>query len=520
MVCGEKEKMKRIKITWKIGLLITLLVFSLISIFGIPPKALQHGVVVTSINPTNNSFYDQGLRKGMIVTTIDGHKINNMKDLTNVLSNKFLNGSEKTDLITKGQEIIVYSNSLENITFADIPKTNLALGLDLAGGSRALVQAKNVSLTQSELSDLIQITSNRLNAFGLTDLTVSPVSDLDGKRYMLVEIAGATPSDLRELLSEQGKFEAKIGNDTVFVGGNKDVASVGQDAQNSGIKSCSPLNDGSGEYSCNFQFAVTLSPAAAQRQAALTENLTVNRTPQGNYLSKKLDLFLDGKPVDSLLIGQDLQGRVTTQIQISGSGQGQTEVDAEKAALENMKKLQTILMTGSLPFKLKIVKLDTISPTLGSEFSGKILLVALLAVFTVAIILFIRYKSWKSSLAQILSMLSEIIIILGVAAFIKWNLDLPSIAGILATIGTGVDDLVVIMDESIHSVILSLKQRLKRAFTIIMGAYFTSLVSLLPLMWAGAGLLKGFAITTIIGISVGVFITRPAFSDFVKQFKE
>jgi len=306
----------------------------------------------------------------------------------------------------------------------------------------------------------------------------------------------------------------------VFVGGNKDVASIGQDAQNSGIKSCSPSNDGSGKYACTFQFSVTLSPAAAQRQAALTANLTVNRTPQGNYLSKKIDLFLDGKPVDSLLIGQDLQGRVTTQIQISGSGQGKTQADAQKAALENMKKLQTVLMTGSLPFKLKIVKLDTISPTLGSEFSGKILLVALLAVLIVSLILFIRYRKWKSSLAMILTMASEIIIILGIASFIKWNLDLPSIAGILATIGTGVDDLVVILDESTNSIILSLKQRLKRAFTIIMGAYFTSLVSLLPLMWAGAGLLKGFAITTIIGISVGVFVTRPAFSDFVRQFKE
>jgi len=43
---------------------------------------------------------------------------------------------------------------------------------------------------------------------------------------------------------------------------------------------------------------------------------------------------------------------------------------------------------------------------------------------------------------------------------------------------------------------------------------------LLPLIWAGAGLLRGFAITTIIGISVGVFITRPAFSDVVKSVEE
>jgi preprotein translocase subunit SecD len=39
-------------------------------------------------------------------------------------------------------------------------------------------------------------------------------------------------------------------------------------------------------------------------------------------------------------------------------------------------------------------------------------------------------------------------------------------------------------------------------------------------MWAGGGLLKGFAITTIIGISIGVFITRPAFGDILKRMGE
>ena len=45
-----------------------------------------------------------------------------------------------------------------------------------------------------------------------------------------------------------------------------------------------------------------------------------------------------------------------------------------------------------------------------------------------------------------------------------------------------------------------------------MGAYLTIVVAMIPLLFAGAGLLKGFALTTIIGASVGVFITRPAFA--------
>ena len=126
---------------------------------------------------------------------------------------------------------------------------------------------------------------------------------------------------------------------------------------------------------------------------------------------------------------------------------------------------------------------------------------------------------WVSSflIAVVVTSVSELIIILGIASFIDWNLDLPSIAGILAAIGTGIDSQIIILDEAKDSELLSLKQKLKRAFSIILGAYFTALVALLPLLWAGAGLLKGFAITTIIGITVGVLITRPAFSEIVKR---
>ena len=123
-------------------------------------------------------------------------------------------------------------------------------------------------------------------------------------------------------------------------------------------------------------------------------------------------------------------------------------------------------------------------------------------------------------MALLFTSISEIIIILGIASFIEWNLDLPSIAGILATIGTGIDQQIIILDESRQKVMLSLKQKLKRAFSIILGAYFTAVVALIPLLWAGAGLLKGFAITTIIGITVGVLITRPAFADMIILFEK
>lgn len=505
----------KLNFTIKMWILVAVLVLSLISIFGLPPKILEKGVVIESM-PQNSTAFQQGLRQGQIITQIDGNEISNIQDFTEVMQNKFKTGEKiKTTIKTKESEVILYTNKTPEIVVSEIPSTTLKLGLDLIGGSRALVKAENKTLSQSEVQDLVDITQNRLNEFGLTDLKVTTVSDLSGENYMLIQIAGATPEDLREMISKQGKFEAKIGNETVFIGGEKDIHSVCRgDPQCAGIENCQEADDGS--YYCNFRFAVYLSEIAAKRHANITENISVNVTGQDNYLSKNLDLYLDDSLVDSLRISEDLKGRETTQISISGSGQGKTREEAFDDAEESMNKLQTVLITGSLPYKLEIVKLDTISPFLGKEFERTIFIAAIASLAAISLIVFFRYKKPKASIALIFISISEIIIILGIASLIEWNLDLPSIAGILVAIGTGLDDLIIMVDESKQGE-LSLKQKLKRAFAIILGAYFTTAIAMLPLLWAGAGLLKGFAVTTLIGISVGVFITRPVFGDILKK---
>ncbi|MBU2504018.1 MAG: PDZ domain-containing protein [Nanoarchaeota archaeon] len=504
----------RIRLTWKIWLLIIIVFFSILSVIGFPPTFLQKGVLVTSVDSTSPAF-NQGLREGQIITSVDGKKINDASDFIASFQGKFdSNQTVRTDITTKDFEVIFFSNESPQITVSEIPSTNLKLGLDLIGGSRALVQAKDKELSDSEATELVEITQNRLNEFGLSDIKVRQVSDLEGNNFMLVEAAGASPSDIRDLISQQGKFEAKIGNDTVFVGGEKDISSVCRDSSCAYIETCSQSESG---WSCNFRFSIFLNPSAAERHAEITQNIPSETTPQGRYLILPLDLYLDEKLVDSLSISEGLKGRVETRISISGGASGATREESVLAAEESMHKLQTILVTGSLPFQLEIVKLDSISPVLGKDFTRAIILAGALALLGASLVVLIRYRNFKSSLALVLTSFSEIMIILGIASLISWNLDLASIAGILATIGTGFDDQIVILDESQREKFISLTQRLKRAFAIIMGAYFTALVSMLPLLWAGAGLLKGFAFTTMIGITAGVFITRPAFSDMVRK---
>jgi len=78
---------------------------------------------------------------------------------------------------------------------------------------------------------------------------------------------------------------------------------------------------------------------------------------------------------------------------------------------------------------------------------------------------------------------------------------------------------IVIVDEILRGAArqISGKERIKNAFFIIFAAYATVVAAMIPLFNAGAGLVRGFAITTIVGVSIGVFITRPAFSSFIEK---
>lgn len=511
------------KVTTRVWVLIVFVLLSLISIFSIPPTIFEKGVIVKSVAADSTAFAD-GLREGMVIKEINGEEITSLSDYSDAVS--FLSdftGEETAKLViqTKDAEIIdLFGQSfIKDVAVKEIPPTRIKTGLDLQGGSRAFVKA-DVPLSDSQIEDLISVSEQRLNIYGLSDVKLFKVTTSSQENLMGIEIAGATPDDLKDLISKQGKFEARIGNETVFVGGDEDITHVGRSGQDAYISEC--FESGGGE-ACNFEFVVFLSEKAAQRHADITRNLEVN----GSYLSKTIDFYVDDILTTSLRIGVSLKGNVATQVRISGSGEGPTRQEAIENAQKEMKKLQTILITGSLPYKLEIVKIDQISPNLGEQFTKQILMAGIFAVIAVSAIVVVRYRKIKVSLALLSVSLSEVIIILGVAALIGWNLDLPSIAGIIAAIGTGIDSQIIILDEA-RDKFESIRARIKKALFIIVTAFTTTFVALIPLTGllgfmgigaASAGLLKGFAVTTLIGITTGVLITRPAFADIARQFE-
>ena len=526
------SKLKKIFTNWRILLLIVVLILSFVAI---NPQFGSDGVAIRQV-AKNSSAAIAGIQspgpevsptQREIVLAINGESIENLDAyyaaIKDYPANRTLTLTTDRNTyrlltqatVTEGNRTRVVADDI-GLTVYEAPNSNLKLGLDLSGGTRVILKpAEEVS--DDDLNLIIENIKQRLNVFGLSDIVVKSAQDLAGDDYIIVEIAGASKEEVQELLAQQGKFEAKIGNVTVFRGG-QDITSVCRSPDCSRIEQCGQTTEG---YACRFSFQITLTPDAANRQADLTRALRVVVDQGGNYLSEPLSLYLDDEQVDQLQISSDLQGRAVTEISISGGGLGATQQAALDDAKENMKQLQTVLITGSLPVQLEIVKSDGISPMLGSEFVRNAVVIGLLSTLAVAILLVVRYRNLLISIPIIITMLSESIIVLGVAAIIGWNLDLAAIAAIVIAIGSGVNDQIVIIDETLQGGVSkdrsrSWKEKIRTAFFIVFAAYFTLVAAMLPLFFAGAGLLRGFALTTIVGVTAGVLITRPFFAELVE----
>jgi len=562
------QKIKRVFLDWRIMLFVFILFCALLVIH---PNPWNKGVVIRSVRP-DSAAYVAGIRgptanqqpmsreKIILINNIPIRNVNDYYDVVKqftynqtviikttkatyklftkpiieriplgekenqtILEQVFDNETNTTKNITRIVEVEKFREEIKGVEDIGLkvynaPKSNIRFGIDIEGGIRIILKAVDKNATPEDFQITIDNLKQRINVYGLSDITIREASDLSANSYIIVEVAGVSEEDVLALIKSQGKFEAKINNETVFMG--SDIKYVCMSAECSGIdpmQGCFKASDG--QYYCKFRFSVSLSQEAAERQAQATSKLDVVSEGGEDYLSQNIDFYLDDKLVDSLRISADLKGKKATEIMITGYGSGINNEDAINEAIKNMKRLQTIIQTGSLPLKLEIVNQDNITPSLGQKFTKNIVLMAVFAILTVALIIYLFYRRIKFVIPIMLTSISELIITISVLSLLNWNIDLAAIAGLIASIGSGVDHQIIITDEALKGEsrkAYSWAQKIKNAFSIITGSYLTTLFAMIPLMLAGAGLLRGFAITIIVGITVGVFITRPTYAKIVE----
>ncbi|MEM5812379.1 MAG: hypothetical protein QXN71_00770 [Candidatus Aenigmatarchaeota archaeon] len=389
-----------------------------------------------------------------------------------------------------------------------------------------------------------------------------------GDRYYNVEIDEGNKIKIENLtLSENESFSLE-GIDFQYINQSqdklillaevytgKDIELVYSDPEHSGIR---PVQGG-----YLFYFVVLVSDRGAQKFADVTSGIPsrIDLQTGERYLESKIYLYLDDKLVSELNIGAELGGKIYQTPQIQGFRRKMDEATDEKL------RLQTILRSGEIPTSLKVASVDIISPTLGKDFFTSVIYAGIIAGTVVTLIVFFRYRKLKVAMPMVLISLSEIIIILGIASvndvmiwtaalvigfilisvawwkkheidifalvgvtlipilgLMSWTIDLAAIGGIIAAIGTSVDHQIIIADEALVKTeerrIYTIKDKIKRAFFIIFSSASTVIAAMIPLMSIGIGLIRGFAITTIVGVLVGILITRPAYARIVEAEKD
>ncbi len=389
-----------------------------------------------------------------------------------------------------------------------ILKKGLIWGLEINGGASATLKALNSNLTENDLEKIREVFETRFNVYGLTNLNIQYKKDLSNNIYFVIEAPTLTEKQIKEFIAKQGKFESKIGNKTIFTGEN--VVSVGLSFNPNYVPEQHCWREKS-VWFCSGQLPLNIDQKAAQNFAEATKNLKTI----GDHLNETIDFYLDGKLINNLSISSDLKGRPAQNVVINLVGKGKTKEEALKDLKNEIKKMKGLLETGSLPTKFEIVSVNQFSPKFGEGFLNNTLLIGIVSVLIIALIIYLKYPNWQIFLAVLFSLFSEILLIFGFAALVRWNLDLASLAGILVSVGTGVDDLIVFADNAIRRY-KKFDKRMEEATHIVLTSWITTTVAMIPLFFLGLGLLKGFALTTIAGITIGVFITRPAYREVIK----
>jgi len=492
-----------------------------------------------------------------------------------------------------------------------LPQMGLKFGMDFKGGTLLQLELEK-AVNPNTMTTITTILQERLNRYGLADISVTPYGD----RYVIVEVAATETGRLEQLksvLSHQGKFEAVIDGQVVLY--SKDLVEIITDPQRGyGYLSstgqwrvpfviskegserfakaakgkCSEVQ---GVQKCEkiFMFIDRPENATLIMPSSVYENESFMLVNPGNPRSQALPIEeYEKNSLTKIVVADEITPEVVEKVwelattedrtrviyhsrianisalNVSRGNASLTLVEVEQPtegywfwsatglqsvlsltpgvtsgepvtnaviegyaptweiANKELTEMVVLLQSGKLPVSIRIASTSTVSPTLGEGFLNDILLMGIIAWFSVAFLVFLRYREPKITLMIMMANVAEVLMILGIAALISWEIDIASVAGIIAVVGTGVDQFIIMTDEIKMRGVFeeSLVEKIRKAFRIIMGSAATMVAAMFPLLTLGLGLLKGFAITTLIGLFVGVAIVRPAFAKAIeKMFK-
>ena len=424
---------------------------------------------------------------------------------------------------------VVPDESAVEVTEPSVTESQFRAAMDAAGYEYGGIRS---GVTQETRDATMEIIQGKINEAGLSGGSVQQVQSITGEYFILVEVPGQGRQEVIDLLEERGTVRIDIaypdGNGTAVQEGTltqEDFEEIGTAAQSDrGTGAYVPVTvrntaDNGQSPAHAFQDAVAQRGFADAYQSQGDRCAYDAETGEIGNSNPCLLLVVDGEVVNSF--GMD-PGLADSMAAGSWADTGNFRLTTGEFA-----EAQTIslnLRAGALPADLDISGEGTsssISASQGENFRTYSLIIGVLSVFAVAGMVFLRYREPRVALPMIVTALAEVYALLGFAALLGYPLELAVIAGFIAVVGTGVDDLVIIADQVMSEGDVSSRtvfnSRFRQAFWVIGAAAATTIIAMSPLMVLSLGDLSGFAIFTVLGVLIGVLITRPAYGDILRR---
>jgi preprotein translocase subunit SecD len=426
--------------------------------------------------------------------------------------------TDVTARLTTSQSVGTVEVTAEGVTTDD-----LAAALDETGYGYETVRD---GVTEPTRQQAVEVLNSKINQAGLSGGTVQQVTTSTGEHFILIEVPNEDRSEVIDLVSERGSVRIDIYYPTQQDGSRvyrteegvltqDSFQSIGtaQQGQQAGAGSFVPVTVRE-ERAQEFQTAVAETGVAGPGGSRCTYFANPNAT------EACLLVVVDDEVVNAFGMTPDLASSMRTGTWAEDPG--------FRLSTRNFSEAQAVainLRAGALPAELDLGEdgegtSSFISPTQGSSFKTNSLITGIVAVLAVSVVVFFRYGRFEVAAPMVVTALSEVVILLGAAAAIGYPLDLSVIAGFIAVIGTGVDDLIIIADEVMSEGDVNSRRvfqsRFRKAFWVIGAAAATTIIAMSPLAVLSLGDLQGFAIFTILGVVAGVLLTRPAYGDILR----
>lgn len=382
------------------------------------------------------------------------------------------------------------------------------------GYSMTMKPSVLADLRRTIMEQSIETITRRINGLGLTEPTIAPTGR--GEDEILVELPGeGDPTRAKAVIQAGGQLELRLvvddqpypseaaalaahggvlPPDTQIVPGRSEGASAQAGQQVYYILSRAPVVTGADLRGANpapsqnspgqYQVDFTLSTTAAARFGPFTE------TNIGHSMAIVLDHQVYTAP--------RIDGRIEDHGMIEGNF---TEDTARDLAL--------VLRSGSLPASITYLEERTVGPSLGVDSIRAGVRASVGSLLAVMIFLLIYYR--LSGVNAVVALMLNLVILIAFMAYSGAVLTLPGIAGVVLTIGMGVDSNVLVFERIREELrngkapASAVQIGFDRAFITIIDTHITTLVSAAFLFLFGTGPVKGFAVTLVIGLLANLF---------------